>query len=264
MAFRRYSRPRKFSRRPRRSYRRKSTVSKKVKSYVKRAIHRNIENKENIEYAANQTVLTGSSGGFYSINLINDLAQGSTNSTRVGNQIKVVKGLLSLSMNLLKYNATTNPNLAPMWVKIWIVRCLAQAEQDVSLPFGNEFFKVNNDNIDFQGNTLDMHLPVNTDKFRVLTTRMFKLGSANVNQPNAAAGSVTVAHYADNSPFAKKININWGRYVRKQLKYTDTVANCMNDNCYMVIQVVPCDGTSNSEKESAEIHYVNTMCYEDA
>lgn len=260
MPFRsRFSRPRKFSRRPRRVIRRRAKVSKKIKSYVKRAIHRNIENKDHIAYAANQTVQSwGTSTQGFSIPLINTLAQGTTDGTRIGNQVKVVRGQLKATMNLKPYDATSNAGAMPVWIKLFVVRSLSHMALESSLPNYDIFFKGNATYLDWQGNCLDLDLPVNPDEFRVLMTKQFKLGIGAINSGFRYDG------WADNSPMCKKFTINWGKYVRKQLKFNDSANTPTNDNLYLVVQAVYADGSSTTGKQVCEIHYVNHSVYEDA
>lgn len=265
MIFRRFSRPRKFSRRPRRAIRRRSKVSKKIKSFVKRAIHRNIENKEIITYAANQGCLAWATGvAGRSIALLPPIQQGTGNSQRIGNQVKIVSGIIKGQVNLLPYDATTNPAPTPVWVKIYMVRLLYTQAQDPTLAtaYTDNFFRGVNSAYPFQSNVLDMDLPINDDWFRVLATKTFKLGAASAT----ALGAVTTTGYYDNSPMCKKFTFNWSKWARKVLKFNDNVLNYypQNDNIYLVFQPMYADGRVTNPYTPVEMHYVNHVKYEDA
>lgn len=259
MYFRRYSRPRKFTRRYRRVARRRPKVSTRVKSYVKKMIHANIENKDHIQYASNESVVswgTGTQG--YSLPLIPSLATGDGDGSRIANQVKFVNGIFRGTINLKPYGSVSNPGATPVWVKLFVVRSLSQTACESSLPNYDVFFKGNSAVLDWQGNCLDMDLPVNPDEFRVLMTKQFKLGYA------AGYSGFSPGGYYDNSPFAKKFTINWSRFVKKQIKFNDTANNATNDNLYLVVQAVYAHGEDTTGKQTIEIHYVNHSTYEDA
>lgn len=250
-------RARKYIRR--RTYRKK-TVSPRIKKYVKNQIHRNIENKLHMNYAANQSVTTNDVNTM-TWPLITSLGQSSDVSARVGNDIRVVKGIYRVCVNLLPYNETTNAFVNPYWVKCWVVKDLKNAGQLATMDstaFSN-FFRGNGVGLGFQSNTLDTTLDVNKDKFRVLYSKMFKLGTAG-----HTTGSDNSGGWFDNSPIAKHLTINWGKWCKKQLKFNDGTSYCQNDNLYFVIQCVPCNGGNNSGSTSIEMHYTNNMYYEDA
>lgn len=262
MPFRRYSRPRKFSRRPRRVIRRRPKVSKKIRAYVKKAIHRNIENKEIIVYAAN-TGLNAASSTTQSIGLIPATTNSTYANNRIGNQIKCVSGIIKGHVNLLPYNATTNPNPAPLWVKIMLVKLLPYQAQQANLgsTYLGGLFRGNAIGLPQQFNMLDMSLPINDDWFRLLGQKTFRLGSTSPS----STGPVSSGTYFDNSHMSVPFYFNWGKFVKSSLKYEDDQQSnlCQNHNLYLVFCAVNADGTSNVYTP-CEYHYVNTMKFEDA
>lgn len=262
MYFRRYSRPRKFSRRPRRVIRRRTKVSRKIKTYVKKAIHRNIENKDRVKYAANIT-LNSLSYSTQSIGLLPDCAQNTGASGRIGNQIRLVKGSIKGHINLKPYDATTNPSPPPLWVRLLLVKDLKNAFQSAFLNSTaiGKIFRAGDTALAQQFNMLDMSLPVNTDSFRVFAQKTFRLGVTSTS----ATTPVSSGSYFDNSHMSVPFWFNYGKYCKKQLKFNDNIADYFpeNDNMYLVIMAVNADGTSNIY-QPVEYHYVNTALYEDA
>lgn len=241
---------------------RKRKVPATIKSYVKKQIHRNIENKEKMNYASNLSIQTGDVATT-TYPLLMNIIQGSQNDQRVGNQIRTVKGVWKGVFNLLPYDAVTNPNAQPTWVKIWVVKDLKNNGQLSTMDNTSylNFFRINNSGLGFQSNPLDTCLEINNDYFRVLYQRTFKLGAASAFN----AGIPTNANsYFDNSPFAKQITINWGKWNKKQLKFNDNTGYCINDNMYLVVQPVTADGTSALGKRLVEMHYTNYQHFEDA
>jgi len=272
MAFRRgyrkYNKRRGVRRGARRAGLRRKTVSKSVRRYVKNAIHKQIENKEIIDYFSNQTLQTLSSGtntGVSCRQLLPLPAQGTAANQRIGNQLRVVSGIIKGHINLKPYDVMTNPLGTPLLVRMILFRDLVTAgTQAISggslTSYFDNFFKGNGANIPFQGNPLDMSFPINSDNFRVLASKQFKIGAATAT----ATGPVGTGGYFDNSPMSVPFYFNWGKWCKKVLKYDDTYAYPMNCNCYLVCQVVRADGTSSGSYQMAEWHAVNHIKFEDA
>lgn len=238
----------------------KKSVPRPIRKYVKAVVHRNIENKEHILYAANQSITVGDVNTM-TYGVITNLGQSADVSARIGNQIKVVKGIIKVCFNILPYNATTNNQNYPYWVKVWLVRDLKLTGQLATMDstaFG-QFFRGNGVSLGFQSNCLDTTLDVNKDRFRVLYSRLFKLGtSGHVSGADNANG------WFDNSSVCKQLTIPWSKHCKKQLKFDDGTGYPINENIYMVIQCIPCDGTNSAGKTPIEMHYTNTCHYEDA
>lgn len=244
--------------------RRTKRVPKTFKRYVKREIGRRIENKEYISYGANQSVKSAGSGVSPVVfGLIPSMSNGTNDSTLIGNELKPKYGVLRGHVNLLPYNATTNPNPGPVYVKIWILKSLLLQGQlnapSTQLDF-TSFFKINNSAVSFQGNMMDLELPVNQEYWRVLSTKTMRLGATSYS----ATGPVSSGTYFDNSVMSRRFVFNWGRYCRKILKYADNGGTCTNNNVYFVLQVVGADGQTTTNYYPVEYHYVNHFKYEDA
>lgn len=258
---RKYSRPRKFTRRPRRVVRRRK-VSKSIRSYVKKAIHRNIENKEIIAYGANNPI-TATSSSTQSLGLIPAVSNSTYSNNRIGNQIKCVSGIIKGHVNLLPYNATTNPSPAPLWVRMLVVKCFPQRNQSpyLNASYLAGIFRGNATGLAQQFNMLDISLPVNDDWFRVLADKKFRLGST----APSATGAVSTGSYFDNTHMSVPFTFNWGKYVKSAIKFEDDQSSnlAQNHNLYLIIMPVNADGTSNAYTP-CEWHYVNTMKFEDA
>lgn len=260
--------PRKFWFKPRRPRSKrgkksgKSRVSKATKNYVKRELHRNIENKEVIRYTANEGITSTLNATPIGIPCIPALSQGTAENNRIGNNVKCVKGTITGRVNLLPYNATTNPLSTPILVKMWLVRHLGiNGQVAMSGLSWTNFFRGNGTTLGFQQSPLDMFLPINSDYWKVLATKTFKLGAASAT----ATGAVGTGGYFDNSPMSVPFYFNFGKKLRKILKYSeDNALNYpTNDNCYVAVQVVNADGSSTAVTP-AEWHYVIDFKFEDA
>lgn len=240
----------------------KPKLASSIRKYVKKEVHRNIENKEKLNFAANQTIIT-SDATTCTYPLLMNIIQGTQDDNRIGNQIRTVKGVIKLALNLLPYDAITNPNPVPVWVRIWVVRDLRNAGQlsTMDITAYNNFYRGNGSGVSMQGNPLDTVLEVNKDYFRVLYSKVIKLG---VTSAFNAGIPINAGSYFDNSDMGKVLTINWGKWCKKQIKFNETSNYPNNDNLYIVFQPVSVDGTTSGSKRMVELHYANYQHFEDA
>lgn len=234
-------------------FRRKRVIPKVIKRYVKSQIHSNIENKEYCSYANNTSITnSGATGGFNYLALIPDISQGTTEQTRIGNQVKPVS--LNLRMNIQNkvYNATTNPSYHNTY-RVLIISFRKQ-NAFTTADITNNLFNVGSSSVGWQGTLLDAMLPVNTTIFKVHYDRVVSLSSpvdANVN---------------DARPFQKSLSFYLKNCLPKTIKYNDAVGTPTNCNLYMIMTAVASDGSTGSVSATAmgSFSYVSRFIYEDA
>ena len=255
----------KRSRRPsagRRTRKNRSTkkVSKAVKSFVKKAIHRSQENKVFIRYGANNTITTASGGNPTYLNLVPTPTQGVAQNQRIGNSIKVVKAYIRGHVNLLPYNASTNPYVGPVYVKMWVCSNKQYNTATISgTSIATDFFELGSGSAGFQGNMLDLDFTANKDNWIIHKTKTFELGTTAV----AGFASANSSAWNDNSRFTRPFYFSLGSKMRKKLNFVDTATDPTNINMFLVFQAVYADGSS-SAVNSAEFHYTSRYEYEDA
>lgn len=256
-------RPRKYLRKGKSTRRGRGGVSQRIKKYVKREIHRNIENKEIFSYSSNQTITTATAGvNMYNIPLIVPVSQGTSNTGRIGDAIRVRKGIVSGTVHLKPYDATNNPGPFPMYVKMFLIRDLTVQGQRTGLSAGDTdyFFKGNGANLAPQGNLLDLDLDINKEKFRLLATKTVRLGSSGYT----TLGPTGIGSWLDNSTITARFSFNWGKYTKKMLKFSEESSYCSNDNVYLMWQAVYADGKESDGYQIIQTSYVNKMGFEDA
>lgn len=236
-------------------------VSKCVRKYVRNAIHRNIENKVMTSLGANQSIITaGTSNTPFFVNLLPSPSQGTGHAGRIGNEIRLTKAYIQGRINLLPYNATTNPNSVPVLVKMWLISNKINNNPSMAvLSTFTTFFDTGNVNSTFQSNPLDMILSPNKDAWTVYKTKSLKLGVASIS----ATGPVTSNGYYDNSSMSVPFSFSISQHV-KNLKFDDTSQFATNRNLYLLIQAVAADGTNSSALTLCECHYSIRWEYEDA
>jgi len=253
----------KRSNRPRlnktRKNRRTKKVSNAIKLYVKKAIHSNEENKVFIRYGINQSLVTAVGTVPTFVYLTPYPTQGTGQSNRVGNQIKCVKAFIRGHVNLLPYNALSNPSVGPVIVKMWLCSCkTVNTATLATTQIDTNFFETNNTTAGFQGNMLDAELSQNKDIWTIYKTKTIELG-ATANP----VGSGNATAWNDNSKFTIPFYFSYARHMRKQLKFNDTDTYATNHNIFLVFQAIYADGSSTSVTP-AEYHYSSRVEYEDA
>lgn len=236
-------------------------VSKCVKKYVKRALHANVENKQIVVTNINQTITTVSAAVPTFVSLIGQISQGNTSNTRVGNQVKCVKGIIRGYLNYLPYNVSTNPQSAPLWVKMWLVSPKAINTNVLSSTvIATDFFDLGGAVGSFSGNMRDIIVPVNTEFWTVYATKTAKIGFSS----QATGGTpISTQTWYDNSPFTVPFTFNYGKHLKQVLKFNDASPTCTNRSMFLILQAVYADGT-NTAITAAEYHYSNEFKYEDA
>lgn len=251
---------RKPSRRPRKATRKGVTPA--VKKYVKRTLHNNIENKQWINPTLNQSVATATTGVPPAFtNLIPVLSQGVQQSNCVGNEIKPVKAVIKGRINLLPYNATSNP-YAPVMVKMWLVSYKTYSSNLFSSTNYDNFFQQNNSTAAFQGNLLDLDLPVNKDLFTIYSSRTFELG---VTAQSGSYGGGVSATAPDNSKVSRAFYFDYTKHLKSKIKYNDSTTVSTNRNMFLIFQAVSFDGqTWSNDKVPVEYHQTTVVTYEDA
>lgn len=244
--------------------RRTKRVPKVFKRFVKREIGRRIENKEIIGYATNQSVTTAVTGTApYMLGMIPSMSVGTASSQMIGNEIKCKSAVMRGHVNLLPYNATTNPLPGPVYVKYWLLKSVLITGQysspGTTFTFDN-FFKLSGGGANFQGSPFDLNTPINNNLWRVLKTKTFRLGST----APSSTGPVSSGTYFDNSISSKRLVINFGKYLRRTLKFADGGGQCTNNGLYLLMQCVGADGQSAGGYKMVEFHYSTHFKFEDA
>lgn len=215
---------RKSSRRPR--------VTTAVKRYVKRAIHSNIENKLlNWNYngallpynAPTSSWLAYNVHALYPNSTTLSCTQGTGQSNRIGNSIKIQKGMLKFVISPKIYNATTNPFPQPYDIRVMIGYVKNSPVTGPSFTDFSELFQSGNT---FNGPTTtlsDMIQQVNSNSFGILYDKVIKVGSASSTGTGGVAGWQYMANNDYKFNVVRKINIT--KYLTKTYQFNDTNNN---------------------------------------
>lgn len=264
MAYKRKTASRKGTRRPRSYAPRRARGFGKKTSFaqrVQRIISKNIENKNHQSYATNVAMNYASAGGLLplTISLVPGLNQSVTQGGRLGNEIMIKKGTIKGYINMLPYNATTNPCQCPVYVKMWLCRrktgSLGITGPPVSSDF-NQFFAVGASAVGFQTSPLDLVFSINKDYWSVFASKTIQLQNFSSALPSSAI-------IGQSSKVSLPFSFNFAKHLGK-LYYNDSVSSQpTNKELYLVFQNILSDGTSTAIS-STEVHYNIEWTYEDA
>lgn len=242
-------------------------LSKPMIKAVKNVVHRMAENKQWERITVNQA-LNGAYSGLSSIdptcfNLLPWISQGSGQSSRIGNQIRLVKNRFTAIVNALPYGGSATYQ-APIFVRYWVFspKAFTNFTGDMGNANWKQFFQVNNSDSGFYGNLLDMLQNVNNELFTVHTSKTFQLNTS-------LSGTISVSgavYQSTSGQFAHKFTLDLTKYV-KMLRYDDdSSTRPTNKNLLIAFQTCYADGTTNgtlSSNNIAEIHFHQQCEYED-
>jgi len=263
----------KKSGRPKKGY--SKTGSKKgrptvaaVKTIVKKAIARNVENKTNNYLSTGTSIYPSNSASFLSSIIplspypaFIDIDQGPAQGERIGNKIKIKSLRLKGVMYPRGYSATNNLTPQPVQVIFWL---LYDKQNSTIIPApGADFLQFGNASIALQNDLVDCWAPVNTDRYRVLKKKVFKLGFADYS----GTGTNVVSQSYTNNDFSlnKTFSINLTDYVIENVKFNDNNTSPTTRGLFWMFTAVNALGTNMSATTIPASMQWNLSCdYEDA
>jgi len=192
-----------------------------------------------------------------------DIQQGVGNGSRIGNRITVKRCVMRGTVVPIPYDATTNVQPSPLQIKFWIGYDKTNPTIKPSPAVSNDFFQFNNTSVGFTNDLVDLWKPINTDKYRILASRQFKLGNAVYN---ASGALVQYQNYANNDfKYNCNFSVDLTKYLPKSIKYDDTDALPTNRGLFLIMVAVRADGTPlASNQVVAKMSYMLDLTYLDA
>ena len=236
-------RPRKAARRPRK----RTGTGYVTKKQVARMIGRNIEDKYDYNFA-NSEISNQISNSPYFTQLNWTTAQGNTQGTRVGNQLRVKSAVVKGSLNMRDYSALTNSRELGQLVTLVVFK-LKTYLAGTNPTYANTFsrmFQQGNTAVPLTNYPLDHIRTFNKDVFTIKAVRRFKMG---FSYPTPNFGSVAPAGtIAPNNDFKYQqfFRIPLTKFYKKTQMFDDTsgAADARNDNLFMMVFCAPADGSA--------------------
>lgn len=259
---------------PKKTYKRKSYAAKRkspLKKLIQREISRNIEDKNSQLFVTTNRLYVPGNASFPTNNIfpvcIDPTAivipQGGGQGQRIGNKIKLKKFEFKGTLVPQPYDGTFNNQPVPVQVKMWIFYD-KQNPTDVPNPtISNDFFQNGSSVSGFSNDLIDMWRPVNTDRYRILASKTFKLGAAQ----NTGTGAVPSSQNFANNDFKYNVNFSFDllKHMPKMIQYQDTAVLPTTRGTYCMIQYVSATGSQISTSQYVvESQWMLNCVYEDA
>jgi len=269
-------RRRKFAKKRRSTFKRrvaKRRVAKRpaLKRMIRREIARNVENKRAQYYNYDKRLYATGNVSFPTDNIFpvcvdpNAIVinQGVGQGQRVGNTIKTKKLVFKGTIVPFPYDATFNPQPLPMQGKMYIFYDKTEPTDVPNPQAAADFFQNGNTTKGFQNDLADMWSPVNTDRYRILAVRHFKVGY----QQYTGTGSIPTQGNFANNDFKMNVNFNIDltRHHPKIVKFNDTLTTPTTRGVYCMVQYVWANGGAMpTTNYSIGMQYMLDYQYEDA
>lgn len=256
-----------------RSKRRPKVGLASVKSIVKRAIARNTENKTQQYFNLNRN-LSSVGSGIDTANIINlgvgtatlVVSQGPGQGQRIGNVIRTKKLTFKGTLVPAGYNDINNPQPTPLQVKMIIFYDKSQPNQAPNPYFNGDFFQNGSATANFANDLVDLWRPVNTDRYRILASKTFKLGYAEFTGVGAYSGAQQSQGNFSNNDFKLSCNFSFDltKHYPKMVKFNDTAGLPTTRGLYCLVLPVWANGGQGTPINMANIQYMVSYQYEDA
>lgn len=186
--------------------------------------------------------------------------QGTGQGERVGNVIRT-KSLMFKGTLVPRPQDSQNTTPAPVQVKMWI---FYDRQQPATVPdVRPNWFQSGNTVRGFANNLTDMWAPINTDRYRILTSRTFKLGPAS----NTGTGGVAAYQFFANNDFKYNcnFNINLTKYYPKTVKFQDGNTSPMTRGLFVCFAYAYANGNQVADNQTiCQVQYMQNYVYEDA
>jgi len=285
-----YPRKRGFSKKPaakKRVYRRARAVPYKSKSSfakkVKAVLTRNVETKsiqyfqDNVPVSDYQTgaYLGGPNTLFTGVltpdSLLTPISLGTNSQQRIGNKITLSKVTLRGMINPRTYQTTntdespSNNAPSPFLFKIWIgyQRNTAYNEPEADYP---NFFQEGGNSASPSGTLMDTFRKINTDKYVVVATRMYKVGPQSIITSQNTPVVANNQNYSNNEfKFCQRFSFDVTKYCVKAVKYNDTNNQPNTRGLFWWVEAIDPTGTTfTAGRFPAEMSYEVDIQYKDA
>lgn len=256
-----------YTKKSKKSSRKTPKVSNAVAAYVKKVVHKNIENKtvSDKNYLAFDNYIA--QPGMNCSPLMPGtttlvIPQGTGQSERVGNTITTRKLLLKYCLYPVKQDTGLNPQPLPKEVVVWIGYLKNNRMLQPGVTEFQRLFQDGNTASSPVGNLWDTMLPINSDLFHICRTFRHKMGNAVYTDYSG----IKPSNYYINNDFKLNCNnvVDLTKYLNKTLKFDDATVIC-DSGLYMWTTAVNADGTTETNAiYSVGMNWTLRFDYEDA
>jgi len=258
---------------------RKTTAARKTKSItikkmVRREIARNIENKT-VQYLGDgYTIIPVSNAAGFDANIIPcypasgylQINQGVGQGERCANHVKIKNLKIEGIVYPRGYSASNNTTPTPTQIKFYFFYDREEPQAIPSPQISADILQFGNSVLPFQNNLFDHSMPINKDRYRVLTTRTVKVGYSEYGG-SGATGSIPLQGNLTNNDFKlnAKLSVNLTKYCVKNCNFRDNSSTPTTRGIYMMAVPEWANGLPiPSTQIPCSMDYMMTCSYEDA
>lgn len=268
MAPRRIFRKRKLFRR-KRVVRRARVVRRRVlrrRAPLRRASRSEV--KQQTAYNLGLSLKSSASGSFGTTNQFAlgpnastlQIAQGVQNGYRIGNRVTTKSLRFKGTIYPKPYNATTNVVPIPTQVRM-IVYYDRQHPNDLPNPV-SDMFQLGNVNQGFLNDLTDMWRPYNTDRYRILMQRTFKVGNSIVGGQGSAGQYQSFAN--NDFKLNCNFNINLTKYYPRIVRFDENALQPTTRSLFVLFYLCAASGDPlSSSQEAVTVEYMIDYKYTD-
>lgn len=174
------------------------------------------------------------------------ISQGTGQGGRVGNKVRTHSAMLDINITPQAYNATTNANPRPSFVRIWFIRSkqfpLDYPAISSICGVNANFLQIGNTNQGLTGTFQDLQLHVNRDAFNLLMYKTYKIGFEHYSGTGQALDEGQLSNNDFKLCILKRINLT--KIMPKILNFDDTTATADSPGVFMLVQTVTSNGVA--------------------
>jgi len=201
---------------------------------------------------------------------ITPISLGTSSSQRIGNKIQLSKVTLRGMINTRAYqtsNSTESPQNnepIPVLFKMWIGYQKDTAFNEVEATLTN-FLQEGSTSASPSGTLMDTFRKINTDKYKIVATRMFKVGPEYIYTTQQSPGNANNQSYGNNDfKFSQRFSFDVTKHCVKTLKYNDTNNQPNTRGLYWWMEAIdPTGANITIGRFPAEISYEINIEYKD-
>lgn len=168
--------------------------------------------------------------------------RGTGSGQMIGDKIRLKSAVLDYVITLTGYNATTNPQPMPVYLRAYIYKYKKAPQNDPQVTnicgsgINANFFEIGTSDIGFQGTLIDLNQKLNSDAYTYYGHRTWKLGNM-ISAAGATPGSPVYSYSNNDFKMSSFGKWNVSRYLPKIMSRDDNGV-WQNDYVVIMFQVV--------------------------
>lgn len=211
-----------------------------------------------VNFDTNNIIALGCQTGGHAI------IQGVGQSQRIGNKIRITKATIKGTIVANQYNAVTNPNPVPIVVKMVFFFAKTDPNTQPTPAFSADYYDFNNTVNGFRNDLVDQWAAINTEKYKVMGVRTFKLGFSTLDKVGPGVSGTT--NYANNDfKYNASFSVDYTKWIPRTQVFRDNNIDSSSRQLYAMWIVSSATGGNITDGTyPAGTQFSMDMEYEDA